>query len=110
MAVPAHDPRDYEFAAAFKLDVRPVVAAADSSPAAQLPCAGDGVLVDSSNAAVGLQLNGAARASKQQRTHVCVPPCRERVSLRSAPQVFPPPMRPRACARGSRSVQSVHAR
>jgi len=58
MAVPAHDARDFEFATAFKLDVKPVVSSGNT--AAKYPFAGDGTLVNSSNAAVGLDLNGAA--------------------------------------------------
>ena len=57
MAVPAHDPRDFDFAAAFNLEVRPVIAARDGA-VAKLPFAGDGVLMNSANAAAGLDLNG----------------------------------------------------
>lgn len=60
MAVPAHDARDYEFARAFQLSVVPVVAApADGAASAQLPFAGDGALVNSSNPTVELDLDGA---------------------------------------------------
>ena len=58
MAVPAHDARDFEFATAFKLDIKPVVSS--GAAAAKYPFSGDGALVNSSNAAVGLDLNGAA--------------------------------------------------
>ena len=58
MAVPAHDARDFEFATAFKLDIKPVVSS--GSAAAKYPFAGDGTLVNSSNTAAGLDLNGAA--------------------------------------------------
>ena len=61
MAVPAHDARDFDFAAAFKLDVAQVVSAGVEVPA-QLPFTGDGQLVNSANAAVGLDINGARRA------------------------------------------------
>ena len=57
MAVPAHDARDAEFAAAFNLATRPVVAAQGGEPV-RLPFSGDGVLVNSANAASGLDLNG----------------------------------------------------
>ena len=56
MAVPAHDARDFEFATAFKLDIKPVVSS--GSVAAKYPFAGDGTLVNSSNSAAGLDLNG----------------------------------------------------
>ena len=58
MAVPAHDARDFEFATAFKLEIKPVVAS--GSAATKHPFAGDGTLTNSSNAAVGLDLNGEA--------------------------------------------------
>ncbi len=63
MAVPAHDARDLEFASAFKLDVVQVVSAGNGMPA-QLPFAGDGQLVNSANAAVGLDINGALRGRR----------------------------------------------
>ncbi|MDP9181775.1 MAG: leucine--tRNA ligase [Actinomycetota bacterium] len=44
MAVPAHDQRDFDFAQAFGLPVRMVV---DTGDGAELPTAGDGVLVNS---------------------------------------------------------------
>ena len=59
MAVPAHDARDFEFATAFKLDIKPVVSS--GSAVTKHPFAGDGTLVNSLNSAVGLDLNGAAR-------------------------------------------------
>ena len=59
MAVPAHDARDFEFATAFKLDIKPVVAASGSA-ATKHPFAGDGTLTNSSTPAIGLDLNGAA--------------------------------------------------
>jgi len=49
MAVPAHDERDYEFAVAFGLPVRRVIAPADDPGAGDegLPLTGDGVIVNS---------------------------------------------------------------
>jgi leucyl-tRNA synthetase len=44
MAVPGHDQRDYDFAKAFDLPIRKVV---DTGDGAELPTAGDGVLVNS---------------------------------------------------------------
>src|SRR2546421_3178927 len=41
MAVPAHDGRDYEFAKAFDLEIRPVI------DCGELPCAGDGPMLNS---------------------------------------------------------------
>src|SRR5579875_146485 len=59
MAVPAHDQRDFEFARAFDLPVRPVVAAGDgrdTTDAAEWPGAwvGDGALISSANDEVSL--------------------------------------------------------
>jgi leucyl-tRNA synthetase len=41
MAVPAHDDRDWEFARAFDLEIRPVI------DCGELPCTGDGPLINS---------------------------------------------------------------
>jgi leucyl-tRNA synthetase len=41
MAVPAHDERDYEFAKAFDLEIRPVI------DCGELPCTGDGPMLNS---------------------------------------------------------------
>jgi leucyl-tRNA synthetase len=69
MAVPAHDQRDFEFARAFDLAVRPVVAAGDGrqpTDAASWTDAytGDGAVISSSNAEVsldGLRVEAAKR-------------------------------------------------
>ena len=58
MAVPAHDARDFEFATAFKLDIKPVVSS--GSAATKQPYTGDGTLTNSANPAADLDLNGAA--------------------------------------------------
>jgi leucyl-tRNA synthetase len=50
MGVPAHDERDYEFAKAFDLPIRRVIAGPDD----ELPYMGDGVLVNSSDEFNGL--------------------------------------------------------
>jgi leucyl-tRNA synthetase len=42
MAVPAHDERDYEFAKAFDLEIRPVIDCGE-----ELPCTGDGPMINS---------------------------------------------------------------
>jgi leucyl-tRNA synthetase len=58
MAVPAHDERDYEFATAFDLPVRRVIA----DPAGgELPYAGAGALVNSSDAFNGIANTDAKR-------------------------------------------------
>ncbi|MDK8450607.1 leucine--tRNA ligase [Corynebacterium mastitidis] len=59
MAVPAHDPRDYEFAQAFGLPIREVIAGGDVSAQAY---EGDGEHVNSANEE-GLDLNGADKAT-----------------------------------------------
>ncbi len=61
MAVPAHDARDFEFATAFSLPMQPVVAADGAAPV-KLPFTGAGKVVNSCNAAAGLDLNGEAAA------------------------------------------------
>ena len=68
MAVPAHDARDFEFASAFKLPIKPVVET--GSAATKLPFVGDGTLTNSSNSAAGLDLNGEAlrRSTSEQAT------------------------------------------
>lgn len=57
MAVPAHDARDYEFATAFGLPIREVVAGGDIS---QEAFTGEGTTVNSANDA-GLDLNGLGK-------------------------------------------------
>jgi len=47
MAVPAHDERDYEFARAFDLPIRRVIAHHEASGAEELPYTGHGLLVNS---------------------------------------------------------------
>lgn len=59
MAVPAHDQRDAEFAATFGLKVKAVVIPFDGAAPSLAPFCSDGVLANSSNASVGLDLNGA---------------------------------------------------
>ncbi len=59
MAVPAHDQRDFEFARAFDLPIRPVVAAGDGRDPTEArewsdAWLGDGELISSANAAVSL--------------------------------------------------------
>ncbi|MGO9342930.1 MAG: leucine--tRNA ligase [Acidimicrobiales bacterium] len=69
MAVPAHDQRDFEFARAFELPIRPVVAAGDGrdpSDASEWSDAwlGNGELISSANSEVslhGLQVDEAKR-------------------------------------------------
>jgi leucyl-tRNA synthetase len=63
MAVPAHDERDFAFAAAFDLPVRSVIAPAPGSEAdPSLPFTGDGVLVDSHADFDGMQNRAAIAA------------------------------------------------
>jgi len=79
MAVPAHDSRDFEFATRFTLPVVPVVLAANGeSP--KLPFAGAGVIANSSNAAAGLELNGASTGHSDAKRQ-----------LTTIAQVSPPP-------------------
>ncbi|MBX6353088.1 MAG: leucine--tRNA ligase [Thermoflavifilum sp.] len=47
MAVPAHDDRDYEFAVAFSLPIKPVVGPEAGREPDELPYTGDGVLIHS---------------------------------------------------------------
>ena len=59
MAVPAHDERDFEFARAFSLPIQQVVSAGSHAPA-ELPLTAAGTVVNSANAAAGLDINGAS--------------------------------------------------
>jgi leucyl-tRNA synthetase len=63
MAVPAHDERDFEFARAFCLPIRQVVSAGGSH-APELPLTAAGTIVNSANAATGLDINGAFQMSE----------------------------------------------
>lgn len=56
MAVPAHDKRDLEFARAFGIAVRPVVSGGEAGGEAAY--AGEGLLMNSANAATGLSIDG----------------------------------------------------
>lgn len=60
MAVPAHDERDFEFAQAFNLPIQQVVSAGGGNT--PLPFSGAGTIVNSENASVGLNMDGARRA------------------------------------------------
>jgi hypothetical protein len=103
MAVPAHDARDFEFATAFSLKVQPVVDAAG----ARLPFVGAGPLANSSNAAAGLDLNGARVAACGDNE----PAAAARVfAHRPTPQALRLKTRPRVCAPGWGSVAWARAR
>ncbi|KAK9681518.1 hypothetical protein RND81_10G007800 [Saponaria officinalis] len=59
MAVPAHDTRDHEFATKYDIPIKWVVKLDDeSSSEPGKPFPGDGVLVNSSSSATGLDING----------------------------------------------------
>lgn len=60
MAVPAHDSRDFEFATAFSLPIRTVVAQREEDGVLDDGNAytGNGTVVNSSYGSVGLDLNG----------------------------------------------------
>lgn len=58
MAVPAHDSRDYEFALKYNVPIRWVVMPDDRSIEDGKAFPGEGIIVNSLNALVGLDING----------------------------------------------------
>ncbi|TKY53984.1 Leucine--tRNA ligase [Spatholobus suberectus] len=58
MAVPAHDSRDYEFALKYDVPIRWVVMPNDKSLESGKAFPGEGIIVNSSNTLVGLDING----------------------------------------------------
>ncbi|KAF9589531.1 hypothetical protein IFM89_025270 [Coptis chinensis] len=59
MAVPAHDSRDHEFAMRYDIPIHWVVNPDDESCSNfEEPYAGEGIIINSSNTAVGLNING----------------------------------------------------
>jgi leucyl-tRNA synthetase len=59
MAVPAHDSRDFEFATAFNLPIRVVVAPRKEGVLdSEIAYTGDGSMVNSSYESIGVDLNG----------------------------------------------------
>lgn len=58
MAVPAHDTRDHEFALKYNIPIHWVVTSDECSDDFEKPYAGEGVVINSSSSASGLNING----------------------------------------------------
>ncbi|CAJ1941400.1 unnamed protein product [Sphenostylis stenocarpa] len=58
MAVPAHDSRDYDFASRYDVPIRWVVEPDGKSVESAKAFSGEGIIVNSSNTLVGLEING----------------------------------------------------
>ncbi|KAK8940182.1 hypothetical protein KSP40_PGU009197 [Platanthera guangdongensis] len=58
MAVPAHDPRDHEFALKYDISITKVVSPFEKSYVFEGPYTGDGFAINSSNQLSGLDING----------------------------------------------------